>query len=40
MKHRRDIRKSNRNFMIGTACMAVMVILVVLLFWYWCLPVK
>lgn len=34
---RRDIRRVNHNFMIGIIGMAVVVILVVALFWFWCL---
>jgi hypothetical protein len=37
---RHDIRKSNQHFMFGVAGMAIVVLLVVALFWYWCLPAK
>ena len=37
---RRDIRRANQNFMWGIIGMAVVVLLVVFLFWYWCLPPK
>lgn len=40
MRRRRNIRNANRGFMIGIACMAIMVMLIVMVFWYWCLPVK
>ena len=35
---RRDIQRSNRNFLMGTAAMALVVLMAVTLFWYWCLP--
>lgn len=34
---RRDIRKLNRNFMLGVMAMAIVVIMVVALFCFWCL---
>ena len=34
---RRDIRKANRNFMFGVMAMAIIVIMVVALFCFWCL---
>ena len=34
---RRDIRKLNRNFMFGVMAMAIVVIMVVGLFCFWCL---
>jgi nitrogen fixation-related uncharacterized protein len=34
---RRDIRKANRNFMYGVIGMAIVVIMVVGLFCFWCL---
>jgi hypothetical protein len=34
---RRDIRKANRNFMFGIFAMALIVIMVVGLFCFWCL---
>lgn len=37
---RRDIRKSNQNLMFSVMAMAIAVILVVVLFWYLCMPVK
>lgn len=36
----RDIRRSNRQFMLGIMAMAIVVLMVVALFWYWCLPVQ
>lgn len=35
---RRDIRQSNRNFMFGVVGMAIVVIMVCALFYYWCMP--
>ena len=35
---RRNIRKANQQFLYGTAVMALVVLLVVGLFWYWCMP--
>mgnify|MGYP006916308515 CR=1 FL=1 len=37
---RRDIRRANRQFMLGIIAMAIVVLMVVALFWYWCLPVQ
>lgn len=37
---RRNIRKFNQNFMYAIVGMAIVVMLVVAFFWYWCLPVK
>ncbi len=34
---RRDLRRSNQQFLFGIAGMALAVLLVVALFWYWCL---
>ncbi len=35
---RRDIRRSNQNFMMGIVSLALLVLIVVAFFWYWCLP--
>lgn len=37
---RRDIRKSNSSFMYGIAGMAIVVLLVVAFFWFWCISQK
>ena len=37
---RRDVRKANQRFMWATLAMAVVVLMVVGLFWLWCLPQK
>ena len=34
---RRDIRRANHNFMLGIIGMAVVVMMVVAVFWFWCL---
>jgi hypothetical protein len=34
---RRDIRRANHNFMIGIIGMAIVVMMVVAVFWFWCL---
>ncbi len=34
---RRNIRRANQQFMLGIAAMAIVVLMVVALFWYWCL---
>ena len=34
---RRDIRRANHTFMIGVIGMAVVVMMAVALFWFWCL---
>jgi hypothetical protein len=34
---RRDIRRANHNFMLGVVGMAIVVIMVVALFCFWCL---
>ncbi len=38
MIRRRNIRTSNRGFLFGIAGLAIAVMAIVLLFWYWCLP--
>ena len=38
MRRHRNIRTANRGFLIGIACLAVMVIIIVGFFWYLCLP--
>ena len=40
MRRRRNIRNANRGFLIGIAALAIMVMLIVCLFWYWCLPAQ
>ena len=37
---RRDVRKDNQRFMWTIMAMAVVVLMVVGLFWLWCLPQK
>lgn len=37
---RRDARKSNQRFLWSVMAMAVVVLMVVGLFWMWCLPQK
>ena len=37
---RRDVRKANQRFMWATMAMEVVVLMVVGLFWLWCLPQK
>lgn len=37
---RRNIRKSNQNFMFTIAGMSIAVLMVVAFFWYWCLHMK
>ena len=39
MRHH-DIRRANRQFMLAIMAMAIVVLMVVALFWYWCLPVR
>lgn len=39
MRHR-DIRRANRQFMLAIMAMAIVVLMVVAFFWYWCLPVR
>lgn len=34
---RRDIRRANHNLMLGIIGMAVVVMMVVAVFWFWCL---
>lgn len=36
---RRNIRTANRGFLMGIAALAIMVMLIVGLFLYWCMPV-
>ena len=38
MRRRRNIRTANRGFLIGIACLAIMVIIIAGMFWYLCLP--
>ncbi len=40
MRRRRDIRKSNMTFMYAVVAMAIVVLMVVGLFWYMCMPAK
>jgi len=35
---RRNIRTSNRGFLLGISALAIAVIAIVYLFLYWCLP--
>lgn len=37
---RHNLQKANQRFMFGVAAMAIVVLLVAALFWFWCLPVK
>ena len=39
MRHR-DILRANRPFMLALMALAIVVLMVVALFWYWCLPVR
>ncbi|MBR4757377.1 MAG: hypothetical protein IK084_01075 [Bacteroidaceae bacterium] len=39
MRRRRNIRTANRGFLMGIAALAIMVMLIVGLFLYWCMPV-
>jgi len=38
MRYRHDLRKANRRFLLVNVCLALMVILIVLAFWYMTLP--
>ncbi len=39
MRHK-NIRKFHQQFMYSMVAMAIVVMLVAAVFWYWCLPVK
>ncbi len=40
MRYHRNLRKANRRFLIVNTCLALMVILIVLAFWYMTLQGK
>jgi hypothetical protein len=40
MRRRHNLQKENQRFMFGVAAMAIIVLLVAVIFWYWCLPAK
>ena len=40
MRHQQKLRRANRRFLIVNACLALMIIFIVLAFWYLSLPAK